>query len=214
MQLQIALDLCTIDEGRALADALDDLVDIFEIGTPMILQDGMAAIRAMTAEGRTLLADTKIVDAGEHEALIAFDAGADLVTVLGVADDATVHGVVSAARARSGRVLADLITIHDVARRAVELVELGVDLVCVHTAYDRQSSGADPLAELAEVVAVVGAERCAVAGGLDAAKMPYVAALAPAVAVVGGAVATSAEPRGTAEEIRALMAIPEGRNHG
>ena len=40
----------------------------------------------------TLLADLKIVDAGELEAQIGFDAGADIVTVLGVAHDVTIQG--------------------------------------------------------------------------------------------------------------------------
>ena len=205
MKLQLALDLCTIDEARALVETIGELIDIVEVGTPMILQDGMAAVRAMTATGKTVLADTKIVDAGEHEALIAFDAGAALVTVLAAAADATVRGVVAAAAARQGRVVADMITIHDVAARAAGLVALGVDLVCVHTAYDRQGTGADPLAELGEVVGAIGAERSAVAGGLDAIKMQQVAALRPAVAVVGGAVTAQADPRAAAAQIRRVM---------
>ena len=43
-------------------------------------------------------ADLKIMDAGEHEANLAFNAGADIVTVLGVAHDETIRGVVRAAR--------------------------------------------------------------------------------------------------------------------
>ena len=38
------------------------------------------------------------MDAGEHEANLAFNAGADIVTVLGVAHDETIRGVVRAAR--------------------------------------------------------------------------------------------------------------------
>ena len=45
--------------------------------------------RSFTA--KTLLADLKIMDAGEGEASLAFEAGAGIVTVLGVAHDETIR---------------------------------------------------------------------------------------------------------------------------
>ena len=42
------------------------------------------------------------MDAGEHEANLAFAAGADIVTVLGVSHDETIRGVVAAARRAGG----------------------------------------------------------------------------------------------------------------
>lgn len=58
-----------------------------------------------------MLADLKIMDAGEHEASLAFAAGADIVTVLGLSADSTVSGAVAAARAAGGGrlVMADMI---------------------------------------------------------------------------------------------------------
>jgi len=50
-----------------------------------------------------LLADTKIVDGGEIEAADAFAAGANIVTVLGVAEDETIRGVVRAAENSAAR---------------------------------------------------------------------------------------------------------------
>ncbi len=44
-----------------------------------------------------VFADLKTMDAGEPEAEIAFEAGADLVSVLGSADDSTIAGAVKAA---------------------------------------------------------------------------------------------------------------------
>jgi 3-keto-L-gulonate-6-phosphate decarboxylase len=50
-----------------------------------------------------LLADLKIMDAGEHEAGLGFGAGADIVTVLSAAHDETIRGCVRAARRSGGR---------------------------------------------------------------------------------------------------------------
>ncbi len=210
MKLQVALDLSSMEETVALAGSLRDLVDIIEVGTPIVLRDGMETVRRVkSAAGDTpVLADLKIVDAGEHEAAIGFAAGADYITVLGVADDATIDGAVRAARAAGGKVLADMISVPDVAARAVSLVARDVDLVCVHTAYDRQASGADPLDELAAVCAHVVPERVAVAGGVNAEKMVQIAPLAPAVVVVGGAIAGAADVRAATQTIRAAMQEP------
>jgi 3-hexulose-6-phosphate synthase len=45
----------------------------------------------------TLLADFKIMDTGEEEASIAFEAGCDIFTVLSVTQDSTIQGAVTAA---------------------------------------------------------------------------------------------------------------------
>lgn len=207
MKLQVALDLCSLDEAVGLTETLRDLVDIVEVGTPIVLRDGMEAVRRVkrVAGDTPVLADLKIVDAGEHEAAIGFDAGADWVTVLGVADDATIDGAVRAARAAGGRLLADMISVPNVVERGAGLVQRDVDLVCVHTAYDRQAFGADPLDELTAMVTRIARDRIAVAGGINGDKISQVAPLGPAVVVVGGAIAGAADVRAAAEAMRIAM---------
>ena len=207
MKLQVALDLCTIEEATRLIASLRGLVDIIEVGTPMVLRDGMEAVRAIkrVAGDTPVLADLKIVDAGEHEADIGFEAGANVVTVLGVADDATIDGAVRAAERHGGRVCADMITVADVAERGVALVDRNVDLVCVHTAYDRQRSGANPLEELNATACRVDPHRIAVAGGVDQGNFSQLASLAPAVVVVGGAIVGASDPPDATRRMREAM---------
>lgn len=45
-KLQIAVDLLSEEEAVLLADDIHDVVDIFEIGTPMIIRDGPASCQA------------------------------------------------------------------------------------------------------------------------------------------------------------------------
>ena len=99
MRLQFAMDTLTTEPAIELAAKAAPYVDILELGTPLIKSERLAAITAVKAAHpeKIVFADLKTMDAGELEADIAFAAGADLVTVLGVAGDSTVVGAVAAA---------------------------------------------------------------------------------------------------------------------
>ena len=125
-------------------------VDWIEAGTPLILAEGTSIVEALHAEfpDKPIVADMKIMDGGFYEALLGFAAGATLVTVLGVASDATVRGAVKAAREQGGRIMVDLLQVSDVVERAKILTDLGVDYLCVHTAYDLRDTGISPVRQL------------------------------------------------------------------
>ena len=208
MKLQLALDLIDLEGARGLLEQLEGLIDIAEIGTPLIIQEGVRAVAAIkeTYPELTVLADLKIMDAGEHEAKIAFEAGADIVTVLGVAHDSTILGVVDQARSCDKAVMADLIAAGHVARRAGEIDAIGVDYVCVHTAFDMQSQGLDPLEELQLVQPVLKQARMAVAGGVKPETMAGIVPYHPEIVIVGGFITGHEEPRRAALEIRQRFA--------
>ena len=100
MQLQLALDLVDIEEARQILHETGSAVDIIEIGTPFVLRDGIIPVSTISREypSHTVLADFKIMDGGGYEAKLAFDAGADIVTVLAAAEDITIKSVVTEAR--------------------------------------------------------------------------------------------------------------------
>ena len=47
MKLQIALDDVTLEEALALVDRVKKYIDIIEIGTPLVYEYGMQAVRIM-----------------------------------------------------------------------------------------------------------------------------------------------------------------------
>ena len=113
MKLQLALDSSNGQEARRILENVSDLVDIVEIGTPLIMKEGVkvvAEIKHVYPE-LEVLADLKIMDAGDIEAKIGFEAGADIVTVLGVAHDVTIRRAVNQARILSKKVMVDLIAV-------------------------------------------------------------------------------------------------------
>jgi 3-hexulose-6-phosphate synthase len=142
------------------------------------------------------------MDAGEEEASIAFEAGCDIVTVLGVTQDSTIQGAVTAARHYGKQVMVDLMQVADKSARGRDLLAMGCDYLCVHTAFDLQSSGAAPLGDLERLRRELSTDApLAVAGGVSLRTIDQVVALQPAIVVVGGAITRAPNP---AEAARAI----------
>ncbi len=206
MRLQLALDALTFTDALAMATLVRDAVDIVEAGTPLIKRYGIDAVTQLraAAPGKLIVADMKAMDAGALEAAMAFDAGADLMTVLACASDATIAAAVAAANARGKQIVADLIGVADKPMRARQLAAMGVHMIGVHAGVDDQARGADPLADLAAVQAAVGTP-IAVAGGISTRTISAVRALGPAIVIVGSAITAAADPHAAALELRALL---------
>lgn len=203
MKFQLALD-GSFAAAQTVLQAARPFIDIAEIGTPLIFREGMAAVRALHAAypDLPLLADLKIMDAGYDEAAIAFDAGAAYVTALGVANDKTLGNVIRAAAACGGQVMIDMMNVPDPANRARDLLALGADVLCVHTAYDLQDDVTNPLDGLARLRAALPDAPLAVAGGIGPALLDALIPHAPRVIVVGSAITSAASPAAVAQTLR------------
>ncbi len=97
--LQVALDHMHLRRALLAAkEAVQGGADWVEAGTPLIKSEGVDAVRALRKAfpGRTIVADLKVMDTGALEVEIAAKAGADVVTIMGVTDDATIAEAVKA----------------------------------------------------------------------------------------------------------------------
>ncbi|HVP19464.1 MAG TPA: 3-hexulose-6-phosphate synthase [Spirochaetia bacterium] len=207
MKLQLALDTESLAAARAVLEATADLIDIAEVGTPLVFREGAAAIRVLKTEFPRLaiLADFKIMDAGQEEAGIAFEAGADIVTVLAAAETVTIERACEAARKAGREVMADLIAIVEPLKRAAAAAAAGAHYLCCHTAFDMKATGADPVRELAVLRDAFPGARLAVAGGITPDRMRFLIPHKPEVIVVGGHVTRAVDPRAAIMEIRSAM---------
>ncbi|GEP19781.1 orotidine 5'-phosphate decarboxylase / HUMPS family protein [Pediococcus argentinicus] len=99
MKLQLALNDISLVDALDLAKHISNYVDIFEIGSPFIIEEGMNAVRQFRKSfpNKQILADTKIVDAGQYEAGLAFKAGADYCTVVGITVELTIKKCIKSA---------------------------------------------------------------------------------------------------------------------
>lgn len=190
MKLQVALDTLTLEDCLTLLEETKGSVDIAEVGTPFIIEEGMRPVREFKKHFPDIevLADAKIMDAGELEAETAFKAGADIVTVLGASNDETILGAVKAAKKYHGKIMIDMIAVKNLEERTKEIDAMGVDYICVHTAFDVQSSGKDPLDELKIVNRVIQHAQSAVAGGVKLSTIDAIVEEGAGIIVVGGAI--------------------------
>src|SRR5205823_9530825 len=106
--------------------AVEGGADWIEAGTPLVKSEGMEAVRELKKSfpGKTIVADLKTMDTGAFEVEIAAKAGADVITVMGVTDGATMLEAGKAAHSDGAKVMVDLMRVPDKPARAKELEAL------------------------------------------------------------------------------------------
>jgi 3-hexulose-6-phosphate synthase/6-phospho-3-hexuloisomerase len=166
----VTIDTEKIPEAIAIGRrALDAGAHWLEAGTPLISSEGIKAIEALvkTFEGSTIVADFKTMDGGDLDVAMAKKAGAHVMTVMAVAEDATIKKTVEEARKHHIGVIADILAAKDKPQRAKEVAELGVDGIFVHTGFDerRLDTSRNPLIDLPSVLKAVQIP-VAVGGGI------------------------------------------------
>lgn len=207
MKLQLALDTLTIDQSIALLKQCEQWIDIIEVGTPMLIEYGLEAVKVLKKEfpKHTILADAKIMDAGDLEADICFRAGADIVTVLGVSHLTTIKNTVIAAKRHNKLIMVDMIDVENIEEKTVLIDSVGVDYICVHTAFDLQQENSEPLEELDIVNKAIKKSKSAVAGGVKLNTIRDVIKHNPEIIVVGGGITNQEEPGEYAKKIKEIM---------
>jgi len=207
MLLQLALDSISFRDAESLLYTVKDVIDIAEVGTPFIIREGIGAVAKLkdTFPDLTFLADVKIVDGAEYESQIAFEAGADIVTVLGVSDIITIKTAVDKAEKYGRSIMVDMINVDRVIERAPELDTLGVAYLCLHTAFDVKSLEGPPLEQLKQVKGVVRNAKIAIAGGINDRNAAYIVKEKPEILIVGSWIVGSKDPLQAARALKNIM---------
>ena len=187
--VQVSLDLMTIADALPVAQvAVEAGVDWLEAGTPLILGEGLHAVRALRREfpEHPIVADLKTMDAGYLEAEMMFRAGATQVVVMGVAHPATIANAVRAARDYGASVMGDVMVHPDKPACARMMQDLGVDYIIVHTGLDERNAerGKHPFLDLPGVAAAVSIPVQAV-GGLTIEQAIQSPSLGAPLVVIG-----------------------------
>lgn len=141
--VQVCIDVPTLEEAIEVGHrAQKAKVDWLEVGTPLILFNGIQVVGQFSPHfpGATIFADVKIVDGAKKYVIAAAKGGASLVTVCGVAGDATIRQAVEGGRESGAKVVVDLYATPDPLRRARECVDMGADLIYLHYGGDQQAA--------------------------------------------------------------------------
>ncbi len=182
--------------------------DWIEAGTPLIKSEGMDAVRRLKAAfpDNVILADMKTMDTGALEVEMAAKAGADIIILLGSADNSTIQDAVRAARKYGVKLMADLISADNQAQRAKELVDLGIDYINIHVGIDQQMMGEDPVRILKKLKLNVPV---AVAGGIDAQSAAEAVLSGASIVIVGGNIVRTSNVTAAARAVRQSIDAPE-----
>ena len=168
-KIQISIDVIDLEEAVALARAsVKAGVDWLEVGTPLILAEGLHGVRAFRKEfpDTPIVVDLKTMDGAGLEAEMMFKAGGDMVVVMGQAHDASIIEQVKMAKQYNGKVMCDVMLCPDKPGRAKEAQDMGVDYIIVHTGFDERNmiNGLTPLDDLPAVLEAVDIPVQAVGG--------------------------------------------------
>ena len=207
--LQIALDFMQLHRSIVISEeAVEGGADWIEVGTPLIKSEGTEAIRTFRKKypGKKIIADTKTMDTGGFEVEIAAKAGADIITVLGLADDSTISEAVMVARKYGAEVEIDMINVPDKVRRAIEVEKLGVSYICLHMGIDQQMKGEEPPLDVLRKIVAETNIPIAVAGGITAENAGDYVKAGASIIIVGGGITKTQNITAAAKAVKDSMA--------
>ena len=207
MKLQLAYDLGTYEELYPFMEEIEEAIDIIEIGTPVILREGVSQIENVKKRfpDKLIFADLKIMDAGKLEADIGFQAGADMVSVLGLASKKTIEAAKNSAIQWNRKIMIDMINLQDPIREWADFMKMGMDYGCLHTAHDDVTDGENSLETVEKFHQVHGGQQISVAGGIDPGKIRNMKSCQPEILVVGSYITNAVDPSKALKNIRQVM---------
>ena len=206
---QVSLDITNTPEALDMAaGAVRAGIDWLEAGTPLILGEGLHAVKALRERfpDHPIVADLKTMDGAGLEAEMMLEAGATHVVVMSQAHWASVKEMVKMARRFDAQVMADVLNAPDKAAAAREMQRLGADWIIVHTGYDerRYVDGVSPLNDLPAVVEAVDIPVQAV-GGLSIEQSIETVRLGARSLVIGAPLAIQADRFATGDEFESIL---------
>ena len=154
-----------------------------------------------------ILADFKTPDVGGLEAKMAFDAGADMMTVIGGAALATVASALEAARAAGKEMLMELTGVRDIIARSSEWREIGVERMVYHRGWDDQAFNQQWVEEDLNTVRrlIDMGFKVTVTGGITKETLGFFQPLDVSVVICGRGIREASDPLQAAREFRHEM---------
>lgn len=140
--IQIALDQTNLTDAVAVASNVHSYVDVIEVGTILAFAEGMNAVSTLRTNhpDHILVCDMKTTDGGAILSRMAFEAGADWITVSAAAHIATIEACKKVADEFNGEIQIEIYgnwTMED----AKAWVALGISQAIYHRSRDAELAG-------------------------------------------------------------------------
>ena len=208
-KLQIALDTYDLPSALSPLQKAAPHIDVIECGTILCLAEGMHAVRVIRSlfPDKLILADVRIAEAGSLISKMAFDAGADWVSVVSGATLNTVEAVIKEAAKHHGDVQIELID-GWTWEQAQQWRALGIQQVITHRSRDGEAKGEltwsqrdfDEIRRLADL-----GFKVTVTGGVKPADVPLFAGVPVYVFIAGRGIYAAADPAAAAQQFKTAI---------
>jgi 3-keto-L-gulonate-6-phosphate decarboxylase len=142
MKLQISFDMTDLEQAIKIATDVADYCDQVEVGTLLIYQSGMDAVKKFreALPDKKIVADTKIIDRAEEITMLAAQSGANWITVMGGTNKSVLYAVARASKQYNVNVMIDLIDADAPGQTAMEAHAFGGDAILMHKPHDEDES--------------------------------------------------------------------------
>ncbi len=210
--LQIALDVTSFSAVERILEQVpsSDRI-ILEAGTPLIKKYGVNVISKIRELARDafIVADLKTMDGGIFEAEIAFEAGADLTTVMACADYNTIQNVINIGKNYKKKVMIDMLGyqlgIKDFESKLVFLDYNADDIILLtHLSFDKRKNATEAMIDL-KLIQEINKFKHAVAGGVDLEVIKRIIDYKPSIIVVGSSITKALDPLTVVKDFRKVI---------
>ncbi len=204
--LQMALDTYDLPSALAPLQKAHHHIDIIEAGTILCLAEGMHAVRILRSlfPDKILLADVRIAEAGSIISKMAYDAGADWVSVVSGAAPSSFEVVLAEAQSRRKDMQIELSDgwTWEMAQR---WADMGVQQVIFKRSRDLEAQGKlswgqqdfEQIQRLSEM-----GFKVTVTGGVKPADIPLFAGIPVHIFIAGRAIVKADNPEAAAKEFQ------------
>lgn len=205
MKLQISYDFINLSHALEIAKKTAPFADILEVGTPLIISEGIKAIESFSDEfpKKTIVADAKLVDRVSEVIPVLAKAGANIITVLYGTSNKVIQKAASVAHAHDAKILLDLIDAETMAQAARDAESLHVDEVLFH--YPHEVSDLYTNLEQWETVDGNTELPIFVSGRITKEHIKKIIQLKPKGIIIGEAITRAKDPAKEAQYFKDLL---------
>jgi 3-keto-L-gulonate-6-phosphate decarboxylase len=205
--IQVALDMHDLNGALGVAEAAAEAgVDFLEVGDPLIKEFGVRVVERVKEHVPhiTVVAEMMSSDWGRDQVVLAAEAGADVVFLIGPATVASVSAAVEAGRRLGVPILLDAPAPHVSSQWIADMERVGVDGFAVTTNIDLGVGGRDPLGSATTIRALTRLP-VAVSGGFSTTDHPTITSPEWDILIVGRSVADAVNPTVAARRLADLV---------
>ena len=145
------------------------------------------------------------MDGANFIGAMAYDAGADIVTVVAAAHDYTIMEHVRTAHERGKLAEVDMMNIVDIEGRAQELLDMGVDIICMHASAEALRPNEVHINRIKRMLSVVPCEKASVANSLNFDTLDRVLVYKPEIVVVSVPILSATDKKSAAKRVREIF---------